>query len=85
MNFLNLHHVNLIMFTAFFFVITYFTNKIFSKILISKKIYDINEKSKNNLVYTGFGLSFVFITVFFLILGGKSGLFNSIFNVRFIN
>ena len=67
MNFLNLHHVNLIMFTAFFFVITYFTNKIFSKILISKKIYDINEKSKNNLVYTGFGLSFVFITVFFLI------------------
>ena len=67
MDFLNLYHVNLLMFTIFFFGIIYLTNKVFIKFLISKKIYDINEKSKDNHVYTGFGLSFVFITIFFLL------------------
>lgn len=67
MDFLNLYYVNLIVFTIFFFLIIYFTNKLFCRILISKKIYDLNEKSKNNNVCTGFGLSFVFITIFFLL------------------
>lgn len=67
MDFLKLYHLNLLLFTVFFFAIIYFTNKFFTKILISKKIYDINEKSKDNHVYTGFGLSFVFITIFFLL------------------
>ena len=67
MDFLNFYYVNLIVFTVIFFALIYCTNKIFSKILISKKVYDMNEKSKDKIVYTGFGLSFVFIVVFFLI------------------
>lgn len=67
MDFLNLYHVNLLTFTTFFFGIIYFTNMLFVKFLMYKKIYDINEKSKNNNIHTGFGLSFVFITIFFLL------------------
>lgn len=69
MEFFNLYQQNLIYFIILSFSSILLINKIFSKIIIKKKIYDLNEKINNNKkVYTGFGFSFVIITFSYLII-----------------
>ena len=63
---LDLLHNNIFIFFILSSIIIISINKIFSNFIIKGKIYDLNEKNNNNLVYTGFGFSFVIITLIYL-------------------
>lgn len=63
----DLFHNNIFAFCILSSIIIISINKIFSNFIIKGKIYDLNEKNNNNLVYTGFGFSFVIITLIYLL------------------
>ena len=67
MEFLNLYQLNITYFIIFFFIIVLSINLASVKLITKKKIYDINEKNNNKLIYTGFGF-FVIITLIYLSL-----------------
>ena len=68
MEFLNLYQLNITYFIIFSFIIVLSINLASVKLITKKKIYDINEKNNNKLIYTGFGFSFVIITLIYLSL-----------------
>ena len=68
MEFFKIYQQNLLYFTILSFISILLINKILVKIIIKKKIYDLNEKNNKNKIYTGFGFSFVIITFLYLIL-----------------
>ena len=68
MYFQNLLQLNIIYFIIISFITIYSIDKLLIHFLKKKNIYDINEKKNNNFVYTGFGFSFVIITLFYFIV-----------------
>lgn len=68
MEFFNIYQQNLFYFITLSIISILLINKFLSKIIIIKKIHDLNEKKYNNKIFTGFGFSIVIITFFYLIV-----------------
>jgi len=82
MNFLKLISKDIVYFTIFALPITVIVNYFFMHVIKKNNIFDINEKNSNKKIYTSFGISFVFITLIYLILfvltEGKDNPYNHI-------
>ena len=85
MDFLNLYQLNLSYFVIISMTIIIMINKIFTKFLIKKKIYDLNEKNNGNLIYTSFGFSFTIITLlYFILFWYFANLDNAYYHIKYL-